>query len=286
MEAQTLQTFWNELRTRYPADFTCSPERALEWQREAAEECEGQQQWAAAVFHYDQIIASRPEDKTARQRRARADALSNPDSPLYRQELAGHIPPRNPRAAPGMLDLTPFYNLALSDPLADDIHGISRRSFSELSGGLQRLGEVEFDVRGLIQLSTYQMAAFGVRPLPDQVTGIPVERPFQRLHLLHGTSGVVLPDGTEIATLVLHYADGSKHQISIRYGQDVRDSSAEPDSQAGAMAAWTGKTEDGEEIHLYRSTWENPQPGKVLASIDIVSAMTDASPLIVAITLE
>jgi hypothetical protein len=52
------------------------------------------------------------------------------------------------------------------------------------------------------------------------------------------------------------------------------------------VVAWTGKAEDGEEIHLYRSTWENPQPGKVVASIDIVSAMTNTSPLIVAITVE
>jgi hypothetical protein len=50
--------------------------------------------------------------------------------------------------------------------------------------------------------------------------------------------------------------------------------------------ARTVRTKDDSEIHLYCSTWENPRPGQVVASIDLVSAMTDASPLIVAITLE
>ena len=77
VDAHTLQTAWNELRVHYPSDFTCPPERALEWQREEAQECEGQGQWAAAVFHYDQILAASPGDREARRRRALAVARQN-----------------------------------------------------------------------------------------------------------------------------------------------------------------------------------------------------------------
>jgi hypothetical protein len=35
-----------------------------------------------------------------------------------------------------------------------------------------------------------------------------------------------------------------------------------------------------------RSKWEDPQPGKVVASVEVVSAMTNASLRIVAITVE
>jgi WD40 repeat protein len=82
VEAHALQSAWSELRAHYPDTFTCPPERALEWHREEAEECEWQQQWAAAVFHYDQILASRPDDQEARNARARANAQAHAASSL------------------------------------------------------------------------------------------------------------------------------------------------------------------------------------------------------------
>jgi hypothetical protein len=147
------------------------------------------------------------------------------------------------------------------------------------------LGGVTFDVRGLVQLPGAEIALQRVPHLPARVNSIPVKGEFQRLHLLHGTVGVV-PDGTVIAMLVVHYADGSVRSIPIRYGQDVLGLRVTPDSQAKAAVAWTGTAEDGAEIHLYRSTWENPQPGKTAVSIDLVSTMADSSPLIVALTLD
>src|SRR5206468_1066817 len=74
LESHALQAAWNDLRARYPDTFTRPPARALEWHREEAQECEGQQQWAAAVFHYNLILASRPEDWQARQLRDGAEA--------------------------------------------------------------------------------------------------------------------------------------------------------------------------------------------------------------------
>jgi hypothetical protein len=39
------------LRTKYPQDFTVTPEQALAWHRHQAEACLGEQNPAAALFH-------------------------------------------------------------------------------------------------------------------------------------------------------------------------------------------------------------------------------------------
>ena len=96
----------------------------------------------------------------------------------------------------------------------------------------------------------------------------------------------MVADGTAIATLVLHYADGSAGSIPVRYGRNVLGLRVAPNPPSAAVVAWPGTAEDGAAIHLYRSTWENPQPDKVVASIDLVSTLANSSPLIVALTLE
>jgi hypothetical protein len=39
-------------------------------------------------------------------------------------------------------------------------------------------------------------------------------------------------------------------------------------------------------VRLCRTTFENPQPGKVIATIDYVSAMAGSAPFLVALTVE
>jgi WD40 repeat protein len=282
---QTLRTAWNNLRGRYPDAFSCPPKRARAWHRQEAQECEWQQQWAAAVFHYDQILAAWPKDRDARQARARAALTATADSPGYHEQLSRRIPPRGPLTAPAMIDLGRFYNLALHDSL-EDFLGLLGISLSELPGGLQNLNGVAFDVRGVVQLTGGGQHSRGARHLPRQVSDIPVNQGFRRLHLLHGSYGGPFPAvGTSIALLVLHYADGTERQMPIRYGQDLHELGIRPPPQSPANVAWTGTAEDGSQIRLYRSTWDNPRPGQTLATIDLVSAMS-TSPLIVAMTLE
>jgi WD40 repeat protein len=71
-----LQTAWRTLRARYPADFSVSREQGLQWHRRQVEACERQQQWSAAVFHYDQLLAALPGEEGLRRRRAHAAALA------------------------------------------------------------------------------------------------------------------------------------------------------------------------------------------------------------------
>ena len=53
---------------------------------------------------------------------------------------------------------------------------------------------------------------------------------------------------------------------------------------------WVGRNAATKEakiyLRLYLSVWENPHPEKTVASLDYVSAMTDAAPFCAAITVE
>ena len=50
--------------------------------------------------------------------------------------------------------------------------------------------------------------------------------------------------------------------------------------------AWTGKNEKGDNLQLFKSTWENPYPETVLDSVDYISAMSTAAPFLIAIAVE
>jgi hypothetical protein len=69
------------VRAGYPADFTVSHEQALQWHRQQVKECERRQQWTAALFHYDQLLAALPHDPDLRQQRAHAATLADTQSP-------------------------------------------------------------------------------------------------------------------------------------------------------------------------------------------------------------
>ena len=61
---------WDNLRSRYPADFTPSLERTLAWTRRGLEECERQENWAGAMRHLDRLIAVEPNRPDLYLRRA------------------------------------------------------------------------------------------------------------------------------------------------------------------------------------------------------------------------
>jgi len=58
------------------------------------------------------------------------------------------MPPRDPKADKQMLDLSAFYNAALSESW----HGGTENDLAALPAGLQTLDGVKFDIRGIVQL--------------------------------------------------------------------------------------------------------------------------------------
>ena len=59
----------------------------------------------------------------------------------------------------------------------------------------------------------------------------------------------------------------------------------------GGIIAWEGpqerwKDRPGYGVRLYKMTWKNPHPDRVIKAIDFVSTMEDSAPFLLAITLE
>jgi eukaryotic-like serine/threonine-protein kinase len=202
------------------------------------------------------------------------------------------IPDRDPQASQNQVNLTTFYNAALTQGWHTPAKEEAANNLSELPRGLVELGKVTFDVRGILQVSGQSMKAQGGR-YPEQINGIPVERKCAQLHFLQGT-GWKTTEGVEIGAYIIHLADGRRTVLPITYGQDVRDwwfSHTEDETASGATIVWQGANPQTRKsgsagLRLYLSTWTNPTPEIVVKSVDLISAMTSSAPFLIAITAE
>jgi hypothetical protein len=138
-----------------------------------------------------------------------------------------------------------------------------------------------------------QLAGTHVPDRPLKIEGIPVNRKFIRLYILHGT-GWGATDGVEIGQLRLRYEDQSETVgvIPIVHGEDVRGwvYGGESKPVTRGHVAWVGSSghtrREDQALRLYLTAWENPHPTKKVACIDYVSANTHAAPFCVAMTIE
>jgi len=197
------------------------------------------------------------------------------------------IPSRSQEATAQLLDLSDYYNGALTETWQSG--GLANNSLSALPQGVQQFGEVQFDVRGVVQLSGQNALAELEVKFPEEVTAIEVDQKCNRVHFLHSTGWPSEP-GSRIGSYVVHYQDGQSRTIPVVYEQDVRDwwqPATAPDSDL--VAVWSGDNTavtDDRQVSLYQTTWTNPLPEVAIESIDYVSAMGSSAPFLVAITLE
>lgn len=160
-------------------------------------------------------------------------------------------------------------------------------TLKSLPQGKQKLGGVEFNVgKKLIQTKSTI-----IRDKPAKVEGIAVGHRFDKLHLLHATSHDVA-NGVTIGHYVINYVDKTTVKIPLIYGRNVSDWWHAPNDKGltqGAIA-WKGTNKAVKQFKrvlcLYRVTWTNPQPGKVVSTIDLVSHAGRCGPFCVAITTE
>ena len=170
----------------------------------------------------------------------------------------------------------------------------------DFSPALVRFDDVEFDARGIIPL----YSARG-RSYPKEVTGIPVENRFSRIHFLH-TAGWETRDSTVgalIATYTLNYEDGSTHDIHVKSRMHLCDWYFNPSSPTHTSdnerlgGVWTGRNAvmrhynrpvsvDMSRYVVFKTTWPNPHPDKLVESIDLLASEERGSALILAITIE
>ncbi len=173
-----------------------------------------------------------------------------------------------------VIDLSRFYK----DRLGNAEAGIYRRQIFDglpfhVDGRIVVYGQsqVNWDNRGK------QPKADSGSVYPDK-TGIPVGRKFEELHLIHAT---YWPDveGETIAFIRLNYADGTKQDLPIIYGGHVRDFQRIRTEEAEAMSdpdtkiIWRGPgiADFKSTQRAFKSKLVNPNPQKVVATMDVVS---------------
>jgi RNA polymerase sigma factor (sigma-70 family) len=199
------------------------------------------------------------------------------------------------------INLKPYINAALTDSPASP-SGNNENNLTELPSGVHVFGGVPFDVEGLIQLNGTNMLPFR-KHYAARVDGMAVNRRCTKIYLFHGADWIYPSDfGTTIARLVLHYRDGSERRIDIIAGKDVFDcwgplftTGVDPryfQMGHGTERAWTGSNPfikriwPDESLILYRSAFDNPQPGEMVSTLDYVSTMTGTAPFLLGLTVE
>lgn len=202
------------------------------------------------------------------------------------------IPVRDPDSPRELIDLTRYYNASLTENWGGS-PGPEANDLSELPQGIQTLGGVKFDLRGLIHVGNNRGSRTAVEGhvFPRRVPGIAVGLPCQRLHFLHAATWGIDKTGTTIGNYVVHFAGGRSIEIPIVLGKDLDDWWTSPSTAAvGTTLAWTGTNPAtrarGLQVSLFRTTWNNPMPAVKIETIDFNWAGTKAMPFIVAITAE
>ena len=193
--------------------------------------------------------------------------------------------PRDSKATSNLINLSYWFNANLKGNWYGDA---TDNDLADLPAGIQVMADTSFDVRGLVQLATHVESNF-----PQRVSGIIVKGTIQRIHFLHGAiRGDNEPPGAAIGKYIMRYADGATEERPIILGQDVLDWYATPpvEEDGGPVVAWSGTSaksrREGETIHLYKTTWDNPRPDVEVVSLDFASVGQTAAPFLVAITIE
>jgi len=126
---------------------------------------------------------------------------------------------------------------------------------------------------------------------PEQVAGIKIQQRAARLHLLHTEQWADTREGEEIAWLTIHYANEQRQRLPIEHAVNVfGDWSWPSDARKQAEVAWMGTTAlanaSQAAVLLNKYTWINPHPDWEITQVDLASAKTKASYLLVAMTVE
>jgi hypothetical protein len=200
-------------------------------------------------------------------------------------------PDRESKAGVKLLDLTEFFNAGLTETWHGGENAIGN-DLGALAPGVQNLGGVDYDVRGIVQLASKAPTA---NRYPTNVTGIQVNQKCEKLHFLHAAAFGHPPDeGKKIGVYILHFAASQmRMEVPIVYGADVRDWhywSGEKDEASTLKVVWKGQnttsTKAKSYVRLFETTWTNVASNIELQSIDFVSTMSQPAPFLLAVTLE
>jgi hypothetical protein len=185
------------------------------------------------------------------------------------------------RKAWRFLDLQPHAN----QKLKLSFEGKWPNDLAELPLGEQTLAGTKFNIgESLIQLG-------GGTQHPAKVEGIQVAATVSTLHFLHATQHHAVPNDSPVGYYTVNFEDQSQSTIPIVYGKDISDWWYHERAGCGrAQVAWEGANEEvskhGAKLRLYHTRWQNPQPSRVVTSIDFAATTVLVAPFCVAMTVE
>jgi len=229
------------------------------------------------------------------------ESKSNPDEKeqtVWRTYRRSEWPVRDSDTPNNLIDLIPYYTGFLDSISFFGYYEYeAENTLSALEPGIRQMGEVSFDVRGIIQLRCRDDrnkigAQAWEEHFPLEVNGIPVGRTFEKIHFLGGVYVIPghLANGRHLGSYVLNYTDGSTCELELKYNENIRNWNGKPGDGEEDLIVWRGQNRFTEwndlEIQLSKTTFKNPFPKKEVESISLVSTMTRAGPFVLGITVE
>ena len=120
--------------------------------------------------------------------------------------------------------------------------------------------------------------------MPAAVAGIAVNRKMSSLAALVSAAWGPAPEGTALATIVLHYEDGTTVSLPIQYKRHVTEWWDPPELLPSARPGWVGGNPVHQPIVVYVAIWSNPEPDKKVTTLDLVSAETSTPVTVIGLT--
>ena len=204
----------------------------------------------------------------------------------YMTTLPKRLPKRSEGMNPKMVDLSRYYNGHLDD--AWQSTGTSKNDLEGIVPGLNHLGGVDFDVRGVVQLSSRRLLENSRRMFPKSMTGIEIAQSCQRVHFLLAAA-YPSAEGEIVGNVNFHFGEGQSFEKSIAYGVDLCDwwftkDGAERDK--GTTIVWSQRTGPNRLIRLFMMTVELPEGAGALESVDLIAGESDSAPFFLAMSVE
>ncbi len=181
-----------------------------------------------------------------------------------------------------LVDLSSAVTRTLTDP--DEKGWILKGPDTDLSAlprGDVRVGSYRFLVSGAVMTKGSRGAA---SDLPARVT-LEVGAKADALAFLHTTGWSHPTVRDRVGAYEITYDDGTKLTVPLEYGRHIRAWTEPVPTSMIAEPAWRGQTKDGLDVAVSTFVWTNPNPGKVVRSVTVVSDGKAANPTLLGLTL-
>jgi hypothetical protein len=172
-------------------------------------------------------------------------------------------------------------------------------SIRSMPAGVQRIGGVDFDIRGMAQIGIlgYRIAQAngGEQRANDsgtQFTSVQClatgDQPAAAVHLLLRPSvRAPIPSGQDVARLTLHYLDGTQAAVLLRAGLELPGYTGHDEYVPQTYATYVQFPLFGMDPELLSTPrLANPYPGRALHCVDFIATSRSATVLLLGMTLE